>query len=231
MNYSLGNMLSRSGRVAFNPLSLSPALWLSDTGSNAAQWDDLSGNGRHATQATGASQPSIVTSALNGRQIRRFDGVNDFLSTAQILAAQPFTSIVALKTTETGVIGRPSLGEDSTSATGSVASASRRNTGAHVLFAGTALAGGIFGNNWLIRSDIANSVSSFIFANGQQVATGDAGTRFNIRRIGGNFNSGGASDFFLGDIAEILIFPRVLTVNERQRVERYLSNKYSIDLA
>jgi hypothetical protein len=36
---------------AFKPLSLSPApaLWLSDTGSDASVWPDLSGNGRNAT--------------------------------------------------------------------------------------------------------------------------------------------------------------------------------------
>lgn len=64
----------------FNPLSLAPSLWLSDTGSNVAQWDDLSGNGRHATQATVSMQPSIVTNVIAGKQVRRFDGVNDFMS-------------------------------------------------------------------------------------------------------------------------------------------------------
>jgi len=65
---------------AFSPLTFNPALWLSDTGSNAAQWDDLSGNSRHATQAVGANQPAIVTNALNSRQVRRFDGSSDFFT-------------------------------------------------------------------------------------------------------------------------------------------------------
>jgi len=66
--------------VVWSPLDLSPALWLSDTGSNTAQWDDLSGNGRHATQAIGANQPAIIAGERNGRQVRRFDGINDGLS-------------------------------------------------------------------------------------------------------------------------------------------------------
>jgi len=50
---------------AFNPLSLSPALWLSDTGSDASVWPDISGNGRNATQAVALNHPAIVTGALN----------------------------------------------------------------------------------------------------------------------------------------------------------------------
>ena len=65
--------------ATFNPLSLSPALWLSDTGSDPSVWPDLSGNGRNATQATSTQRPAIVTGAQNGRQVRRFDGTDDFL--------------------------------------------------------------------------------------------------------------------------------------------------------
>ena len=65
---------------AFDPRRLGLALWLSDTGSDPSQWDDLSGNGRNATQATPANQPAIISAGLNGRQVRRFDGSNDWLS-------------------------------------------------------------------------------------------------------------------------------------------------------
>jgi hypothetical protein len=34
--------------------------------------------------------------------------------------------------------------------------------------------------------------------------------------------------FFQGDIAEVIIYNRVLTVNERQEVFAYLSNKYGL---
>lgn len=50
-----------------------------DNGSNPAVWSDSSGNGRFLTQIVGASQPAIIPGELNGRQIRRWDGVDDFL--------------------------------------------------------------------------------------------------------------------------------------------------------
>jgi hypothetical protein len=50
-----------------------------------SQWGDKSGNSRNATQATVASQPTRVTSVINGLPVVRFDGSNDFLSFTNIL--------------------------------------------------------------------------------------------------------------------------------------------------
>ena len=49
-------------------------------GTTVSQWADLSGNNRHAAQGAAASQPTVVTNALNGKPVLRFDGVNDFLN-------------------------------------------------------------------------------------------------------------------------------------------------------
>lgn len=68
--------------AGFNPLSLSPALWLNDTGSDPSVWTDISGNGRNAVQGNVGNRPAIITNALNGKQVRRFDGVDDYLITA-----------------------------------------------------------------------------------------------------------------------------------------------------
>ncbi|MFM6394347.1 MAG: hypothetical protein ACKPFH_18075 [Dolichospermum sp.] len=64
------------GRKLLTPAQISTALWLdaadSSTitlnGSNVSQWNDKSGNGRNATQATAARQPTLV-----GNRIQ-FDG-------------------------------------------------------------------------------------------------------------------------------------------------------------
>lgn len=78
----------------FNPLTLSPALWLdaSDAASlfdapsggaavvangAVARWQDKSGNNFHATQATLASRPLLKVATLNTMPTVRFDGVDD----------------------------------------------------------------------------------------------------------------------------------------------------------
>lgn len=81
----------------FNPIYLSPALWLDGSDASTlydattggslvaadgaiARWEDKSGNARHATQGTLASRPLRKTAIANGRDVVRFDGSNDFFS-------------------------------------------------------------------------------------------------------------------------------------------------------
>lgn len=90
-----------SGPPAFQPDALSGlALWLDAadaatiTSSMGAvsQWSDKSGNGHHATQGTGASQPLTGAATLNGLNTITFDGTNDFLNyDGSILAGTNYT--------------------------------------------------------------------------------------------------------------------------------------------
>jgi hypothetical protein len=49
-------------------------------GNAISQWDDLSGNGRHLTQATGSKQPLYKTAIFGAAPAVRCDGVDDFLA-------------------------------------------------------------------------------------------------------------------------------------------------------
>jgi len=230
MNYSLGNMLSSGGRVAFNPLSLSPALWLSDTGSNPAQWDDLSGNGRHATQAIGANQPAIVTGALNGRQVRRFDGVDDrmihglngSLTSCTIFAV--FKKITE-QTFYRGIIG---IGPSNSSGSSMLARVGNNKWGTFTTT--DARANSDTGTtNFGIYAIIDNAASGgSFFLNGSADGTYSGNT---VGQLTANVGGQDISQAYNGDIAEILVFSRALSTTERQAVERYLSNKYAITIA
>ena len=67
----------------FNPKQIEGlALWLDGSvsssvtlnGATVSQWNDQSGNGRHATQGTQASQPTFTSGARNGRSALTFGG-------------------------------------------------------------------------------------------------------------------------------------------------------------
>jgi len=58
-------------------------------GSPVARWEDKSGNARHATQATGASQP--IRTAISSLD---FDGTNDYLTTPAFAGAESWTRFV-----------------------------------------------------------------------------------------------------------------------------------------
>ena len=71
----------------WTPASITTALWLDaadaatvTTVSGAvSQWNDKSGNNRHAVQATQASQPSATANTINSKTVITFDGSNDFM--------------------------------------------------------------------------------------------------------------------------------------------------------
>ena len=228
----------------FDPLSLSPALWLSDTGSDAGTWPDLSGNNRHALQATTANQPSIISSALNGRQVRRFDGSNDFLSCGDVcdFGAGTISMAVVVKI--------------ATGTTAAIIGKSRA--------AGTAARYGILRDSGTLKafsyfsSEVsANKTSdtssayrimtcvftraraSTLWINGTQAATATASS------VTGDYNStdivmlgayqsttGGtpplAGSYLNGDIAEAFIFQSTLSTTDRQALETYLNAKWAI---
>ena len=91
-----GNVIVASSQVTvgFYPAGL--ALWLkSDPAQSVGPagevsvWTDLSGNGNNATQTDTNAQPILVTNALNGKAVVRFDGADDHL----IVATSPTVEI------------------------------------------------------------------------------------------------------------------------------------------
>lgn len=71
-----------------------------DENGAVSAWNDQSGNGNNATQATAARQPLLAANQLNGNSVIRFDGVNDIL---QIVAP---SSMVGLEFFTMYVVGR-----------------------------------------------------------------------------------------------------------------------------
>jgi hypothetical protein len=101
-------------RGGFNPFTLSPALWLDATdattlynattgGSLVAadgeilRWEDKSGNARHATQGGAGLRPIRKTAIVNGLDVARFDGSNDYMSTVAFSGNETWWRTVVFK--------------------------------------------------------------------------------------------------------------------------------------
>ena len=90
----------------FSPLSLNPVAWYDASssasftfnGANVSQWNDISGNGNHLTQATAVDQP-LYNSASPATV--EFDGVSEFMqggAFTQGVIAQPLTIVIVCQT-------------------------------------------------------------------------------------------------------------------------------------
>lgn len=71
----------------FDPSSLSPTVWYNDTSpitgmSTCSQWNDISGNNFHMTQASTGAQPAIVPAAKNGRRALAF--TSDYMTVGSV---------------------------------------------------------------------------------------------------------------------------------------------------
>lgn len=120
---------SEGGAVAFSPTDISGLLkWHNDTSlfwqdsarttpvtannDPIGSWDDLSGNGRHAIQATAGLRPLYKTGAQNGRVGVLYDGVDDVLTTAAV-SYGAFTMFAAIKmTTANMLFGHNTAGDE-----------------------------------------------------------------------------------------------------------------------
>ncbi len=220
-------------RTAFSLISLGPALWLSDTGNNAAQWDDLSGNGRHATQGTGASQPAIITNSLNGRQVRRFDGSNDFMVGSQLWSgANPGSIFVVYKpraTTGVFTVFGQTLG-----GTPGFWRAIQFRTEFAVgdpYFAG--YQSDLTDNtapdtNAKIAGFIYNGTAGYLYRNGVEINSGVLS--LNTPDAGYEIGKSSSGEYANMDCAEIIAFQSALSDVNRQKIETYLSSKWGISI-
>lgn len=237
----------------FSPLSLSPALWLSDTGSDASVWSDLSGNSFSPTQANASFRPSIILNAINGRQVRRFDGSDDVLKFAtpnNILQNVAGGTLFVVRK----FITSPQFGRIVFAAFVNGSNTSARGLLAGGAIANKAYAGGrrldsdsisvvnssadISTTNFQIHSAVLNYQNSDLFQyingslDGSTTSFQTDGSTSNTQSNGFSIGATLADTLFANvEVGEIIVFNTTLSTTNRQRVERYLGAKWGITVA
>lgn len=220
-------------------------------GASVSQWTDISGNNLNAVQDSANKRPNVVSDAINGKPAVHFDGSNDLLYT-QALNLENTNKVSAFmvsKATGEAVILEASRNLN-TSATGFYV-IENYDYGQQGISA--ALKGNTAGpyNNYLtiFRSTNTYSIPKIWFTafdksqasylnqikmrvNGVDLVNtngyGAAHTN-NFSNdslfIGGRGAGGSNLD---GDIAEVIVYNRLLTTAERTQVENYLNQRYNV---
>ena len=189
-----------------------------------SQWNDKSGNGRHATQGTVANRPSYSTNTIS------FDGVNDNLALTQpygstsqdslslfAVASSNGTSVV-LGTADLTVFSHRTFTTQIRPADGSTAASSAftptfANSNYHlqsIVISGASI------KSWDDASANANLTAArslWNFGGSQYLARGDGSAGNTVYQI---------------NIREIIIAPVAVSDSIRQKLEGYLAHKWGL---
>lgn len=239
MSMTLGIQLSLSGNSgAFNPLSLSPVAWydpsdlftlFSDSAATTAAvvngpvgcMKDKSGLNRHMLQATAGARP--ILRQAGALYYLEFDGVDDLMDAAGIVATQP--NVIYCANASTGFTAPVNISDGITTRQALV----ETSTGTLGMFAGLSVTTNtMITNNSVVFGATFNGVSSFGRANGVNSGSFDTSTN-NLSGVRlGAFISGTAQ--WAGKLYGFLVTDDILTTRQTTDLDTYLGAKAGIIL-
>jgi hypothetical protein len=223
------------------------ALWLtgddamkSAVGGKLASWTNPLVPTVSASAAEAASQPSVAPNAIKGHAAVRFDGDANMLKTNIDIspASWPDVTVIAVFNSATDVKNplRSVYGDDNSNYDRAAGlddrSGDEKN---YVIFAGDRGVAGYFvlkPNQVYLTADQYTATEFNGWVDGRPAITklithwDEALPNMYIGGTGTSYNQ-----FWKGDIAEMIVYARVLTDAERTQVEDYLAKKYGVTLA
>ncbi|AXY73485.1 T9SS C-terminal target domain-containing protein [Paraflavitalea soli] len=206
-------------------------------------WFDYSGNDADATQAVVANQPALTAAANNFNPAYRLNGTTHYMDVPYKAAFNGNVTVYTVHTQPVASGFRTPVSSRNSSGSVSKGWNYYRNVGVREFWTGTNAAA------WSIQTGGATTLNvpeiigldatlgtgnavKHIYSNGQTVGTVTNGTYITNTtaplRIGAI--SDGPTLWWNGDIAETIVYNRVLAANERAHVESYLALKYGITL-
>jgi hypothetical protein len=196
-----------------------------------ATWVDKSASGFNVANATPAQQPTYTVGGLNGKNILTFDGAADKLTNAgAVIAGNDYTTFVVFnRTTAAARDGVFELGG------GGSRNALFVNESANKL--GYYINGSFFhssnvytASTYEVVSIVHDTTTFGLWRNGSsEISTTGGTTRATTTGIyvGDDSSTG---DQLQGNIAEIIVYDRDLTPDERRDIQNYLGNKWGITI-
>lgn len=217
-----------------NTLSFSSGILVSD-------WVDKSGNNHDAVQATAGDQPDLIADAINGLPVLRFDGATEFMELDTVVvtgtSGRSLFCVASARALNAAADSIVSLNQANGTAIIYLwtPETAVRIQGVFVVWADSIIDPGTAPFEYWVYN-VANATGADGntiqgWRNGTEMTptptnsgtinTSTTGVTQISRSQNGNF-------FYEGDIGEIIIYDRDLSVSERQSVVNYLGAKWGI---
>jgi hypothetical protein len=221
------------------------ALWLAADDAQPgklAAWTNSAVTGVTATAAKPEEQPEVVANALNGHNVVRFDGDQTMLMTNVDIspARMPEATIFAVFSSKTDAIVplRKLYGDDNGSYDRAVGLDNRGEPHNYTVFTGDDAKGyfDLKAGQTYVTADQFTKTDFNGWVNGKKMLDKLAATwGANPEDALPNLYLGGTGTSYhepwQGDLAEIVVYGRILNDQERMQVEDYLAKKYGLTLA
>ena len=253
---TLANNFTWSESV-WNPSMIQTALWLdaadastvTTVSGGVSQWNDKSGNARHATQVTSGSRPTVAVASQNSRNGISFDGVDDRLGFSSALLGATHSLFILFKPTleattgtvfgqwQAGQTGRYIWNANQECSTGTTTS------GRFNLFNASTTGGACTGAGGGFTIDVsidntATLISSISTTGSEQWKLLKNGTEWDSATITsvftgvnsslGSVNAADGSAPYDGVIYEVIHLASYASPDTRQRIEGYLAWKWGL---
>ena len=214
------------------------ALWLDAedaasitlNGSTVSQWNDKSGNARHAAQGAAANQPTYTASGLNGKPVLTFDG-GDWFNPVTVSLPEFSAMMVLTPTQNTNIIYYPiGFNIDSGDLGTGLSSGGTFFTQRALIWDGSTgvqTAQAIVLNSPMILFGGSNSSGRQISVNGNAPSSDAVAQSISAITIGKRSDSGQYP--FVGPIGEVVVTSNLLSTANRQRLEGYYAWKWALE--
>lgn len=193
-------------------------------GTKVVEWQDVSGNGNHISQANAIRQPVFIDSVHNNYGSVLFDGTNDFLKANSFPLNQPTTIFLVFRNEDNS--------NNSYYFDGNLVNSMRfsKSGGQYTLYAGSFFNTPLsFSPDYNIITSCFNGGQSFVREDLVQTTNGNPGVS-----SGDGFTIGGLGIITTNPVnyakfycSEILIFNDSLSSESIDTIEAYLKNKYA----
>ncbi|WP_373649463.1 DUF1553 domain-containing protein [Schlesneria sp. DSM 10557] len=207
-----------------------------DASGRVIRWKDDSAGNHNATQPDPDRRPQWVADGMNGKPVIRFDGRRQFLHLeGQVVTSQQFTLVAVAR--DQGTEGHRTLFSNWNGGAG--------NSGTSLFFGTTSKSAvrlsddfsGVgqlrSGKEPFLLIGQSNANEARIFENLTELAS--RSTPLAPRNLGTNYVLGQQGnidgEYWQGDLAEIIVFDRSLSGEERIALTRELSKRYEIHLS